>query len=205
VAGGEIVGVEGHNGSGKSTLLRIAATSLKPTSGEVQIDGQRVADAPDRARGQVALLSFQPGLYDDLTARENLLFASRMLDLARPDIEGTLERVGLLAEADERVRTFSSGMQRRLSLGRLILQAPRILLLDEPYNSFDRDGVELVNEIVREVRDAGGCALIVLHDRHSARGILDRVLRLRQGLVIDSDDAASRGTGPVVEAIEATA
>jgi heme exporter protein A len=205
VAGGEIVGVEGHNGSGKSTLLRIAATALKPTSGEVHIDGQRVADAPERARGQVALLSFQPGLYDDLTARENLLFASRMLDLARPDIEGTLERVGLLAEADERVRTFSSGMQRRLSLGRLILQAPRILLLDEPYNSFDRDGVELVNEIVREVRDAGGCALIVLHDRHSARGILDRVLRLRQGLIINADDAATSDTGHVVEAVEATA
>ena len=205
VAAGEVVGVEGHNGSGKSTLLRIAATAIKPTSGTVRIRGQSVADAPERARGQVALLSFQPGLYDDLTARENLVFASEMLDLPRPDIEGTLDRVGLLREADERVRNFSSGMQRRLSPGRLILQAPRVLLLDEPYNSFDRDGVQLVNEIVREVRDSGGCALIVLHDRHSARGVLDRVMRLRQGLVMDSDRDDARGPGAVAEAVEATA
>lgn len=180
---GEIVGLEGHNGSGKSTLLRIAATALRPTSGSVVINGTPVLEGPDRARAQVGLLAFQPGLYDDLTARENLVFASRMLDLAAPDIDGVLDRVGLLGEANERVRTFSSGMQRRLSLGRLLLQSPRILLLDEPYNSFDRQGVQLVNEIVLAVRDAGGCALIVLHDRHIAESILDRVVRIRQGLM----------------------
>jgi len=198
VASGEIVGLEGHNGSGKSTLLRIAATALRPTSGSVVIAGTPVQEDPDRARAQVGLLSFQPGLYDDLTARENLVFASRMLDLDSPDIDGVLERVGLLAEADERVRTFSSGMQRRLSLGRLLLQSPRILLLDEPYNSFDRQGVQLVNEIVLTVRDAGGCALIVLHDRHVAGGILDRAVRLRQGLT----DPAPSGEGLEARTVE---
>jgi heme exporter protein A len=197
VAAGEIVGLEGHNGSGKSTLLRIAATALRPTTGSVVIYGTPVQEAPDRARALVGLLSFQPGLYDDLTARENLLFASRMLDLAAPDISGVLERVGLLTEADERVRTFSSGMQRRLSLGRLLLQSPKILLLDEPYNSFDRQGVQLVNEVVLAVRDAGGCALIVLHDRHIAEGILDRVVRLRQGLT----DSAPMGGAPEARVI----
>jgi ABC-type multidrug transport system ATPase subunit len=114
-----------------------------------------------------------------------------MLDLAAPDIDGVLDRVGLLGEANERVRTFSSGMQRRLSLGRLLLQSPRILLLDEPYNSFDRQGVQLVNEIVLAVRDAGGCALIVLHDRHIAESILDRVVRIRQGLMEGTPAGAS--------------
>jgi heme exporter protein A len=198
VAPGEVVGLEGHNGSGKSTLLRIAATALKATSGSVLVHGVPVHTDPDRARGKIALLAFQPGLYDDLTARENLRFASRMLDLQRPDIDGVLERVGLRKEADERLRNFSSGMQRRLSLGRLLLQAPSILLLDEPYNSFDRDGVSLVNEIVREVRDAGGCALIVLHDRHGAGSMLDRTVRLRDGLVATSDGVPSL---PVAEGV----
>lgn len=193
VAPGEVVGLEGHNGSGKSTLLRIAATSLKATSGSVTIDGHRTEDAPDRARARIALMSFQPGLYDDLSARENLRFASRMLDLHSPDIDGVLERVGLRKEGDERVRTFSSGMQRRLSLGRLLLQQPKILLLDEPYNSFDRAGVQLVNEIVREVCVAGGCALIVLHDRHSAEGMLDRTIVLRHGLIADETNAEQQG------------
>ena len=193
VAPGEVVGLEGHNGSGKSTLLRIAATSLKATSGSVFIDGRRAEDAPDRARARVALMSFQPGLYDDLSARENLRFASRMLDLSSPDIEGVLDRVGLRKEGDERVRTFSSGMQRRLSLGRLLLQQPKILLLDEPYNSFDRAGVSLVNEIVREVCAPGGCALIVLHDRHSAEGMLDRTIVLRHGLIADEANAEQQG------------
>lgn len=203
VARGEVVGIEGHNGSGKSTLLRIAATAIRPTSGSVFIHGSPAHEAPDQARSRVALLSFQPGLYDDLTARENLVFASRMLDLETPDIDGVLDRVGLLSEADERLRSFSSGMQRRLSLGRLLLQSPGILLLDEPYNSFDRDGVLLVNEIVRDVRHAGGCALIVLHDRHSAGGMLDRVVRLRQGLIVaqPSDTLVNGAAVPAVAVV----
>jgi ABC-type sulfate/molybdate transport systems ATPase subunit len=88
-------------------------------------------------------------------------------------------------------------MQRRLSLGRLLLQSPKILLLDEPYNSFDRQGVQLVNEVVLAVRDAGGCALIVLHDRHIAEGILDRVVRLRQGLT----DSPPMGGAPEARVI----
>lgn len=196
VAPGEVVGLEGHNGSGKSTLLRIAATSLKATSGSVFVDGRLAEDAPDQARARIALMSFQPGLYDDLTARENLHFASRMLDLRAPDLDSVLERVGLRKEGDERVRTFSSGMQRRLSLGRLLLQQPKILLLDEPYNSFDRAGVSLVNEIVREVCAAGGCALIVLHDHHSAEGMLDRTIVLRHGLIANPASEAQQNVSP---------
>lgn len=205
VAPGEIVGIEGHNGSGKSTLLRIAATAIRPTSGSVVVYGTPVQEDPDGARAQVGLLSFQPGLYDDLSARENLVFASRMLDLKAPNIDAILERVGLLAEAEERVRTFSSGMQRRLALGRLLLQAPRVLLLDEPYNSFDRQGIQLVNEVVLAVRDAGGCALIVLHDRHIAERILDRGVRLRQGIIDVAAGGESSGPRIVHDIAGATA
>ncbi|MGQ0646300.1 MAG: heme ABC exporter ATP-binding protein CcmA [Gemmatimonadaceae bacterium] len=195
VSAGEVLGIEGHNGSGKSTLLRILSTAVRPTSGQVTLFGRDIREHPDWARSQVALMAYQPGLYDDLTARENLAFAADMLGRSRHGIDEVLDRVGLLREADERVRTYSSGMQRRLALGRLLLQSPRLLLLDEPYNSLDRDGVALVNEVVREVIHGGrGAALIVLHDRHSALGLLDRVVAMRLGRI----DEASAGSSPSV-------
>jgi heme exporter protein A len=194
VQAGEVVGVEGHNGSGKSTLLRILATALKPTTGSVRVFGADVVRDGDEVRGQVAFLAHFPGLYDDLTAAENLRFAARMLGRPVAEIPVLLERVGLLREADEVVRRFSAGMQRRLSLARLLLQRPRLLLLDEPYNNFDAQGIALVNEVIVGVREAGGAAMVVLHDRHSAAALLDRVVCLSAGLV-EPDVADRDGKG----------
>ncbi|HEX4933501.1 MAG TPA: heme ABC exporter ATP-binding protein CcmA, partial [Gemmatimonadaceae bacterium] len=140
VAPGEVVGIEGHNGSGKSTLLRILSTAIKPTGGEATVFGADVVREPTRVRGLIAFLTHYPGLYDDLSAEENLRFAARMLGEDFSRIPELLDRVGLLREAKEIVRTFSAGMQRRLSLARLLLQRPRLLLLDEPYNNFDPAG-----------------------------------------------------------------
>ena len=207
VAPGEVLGIEGHNGSGKSTLLRVVATAIRATSGPVRLFGRDIREHPDWARSQVALMGYTPGLYDDLTARENLVFAARMLGAGRDAaaVDDALERVGLLGEAGEQVRTFSSGMQRRLALGRLLLQRPGVLLLDEPYNSLDKDGVALVNEVVREVtaRAPGsgtpGAAMIVLHDRRSAVGVLDRVVTMHQGRLADHAVRASEPEPPPAE------
>jgi heme ABC exporter ATP-binding subunit CcmA len=190
VGQGEVVGIEGHNGSGKSTLLRVIATLLKPTGGTVSVYGRDIRTDPDFARGHLALLGVQPGLYDDLTAHENLVFAAELLGRDPAGVDAVLDRVGLRREAAERVRTFSSGMQRRLALGRLLLQQPRLLLLDEPYNSFDKAGVALVNEVVRDVVRQGGAAVVVLHDRHSAEGLLDRVMTMHAGRFVDGDTDA---------------
>lgn len=188
IACGEVVGVEGHNGSGKSTLLRILSTALKPTSGQARVFGYDVVREATEVRSRIGFLAHFPGLYDDLTAGENLRFSARMLGIGTNTIDPLLERVGLLREKNETVRTFSAGMQRRLSLARLLMSKPQLLLLDEPYNNFDLAGIALVNEVVATVRDEGGAAMIVLHDRHSAGDLLDRVVRLKQGL-LESDDS----------------
>lgn len=201
IARGEVVGVEGHNGSGKSTLLRILSTAIRPTGGDAQVFGEDVVRAADAVRAQVAFLTHYPGLYDDLSADENLRFACRMLGIDHARIPEVLARVGLEREGREVVRTFSAGMQRRLSLARLLLQRPRLLLLDEPYNNFDPAGIALVNEVVREVRAEGGSAMIVLHDRHSAGDTLDRVVRLRQGVVDDESDGAGAPGAPLLESL----
>lgn len=201
VAAGEVVGVEGHNGSGKSTLLRILSTAIKPTGGKARVFGRDVAKEATAVRGTIAFLTHYPGLYDDLTAEENLQFACRMLGRDFAEIPDLLGRVGLGREARETVRTFSAGMQRRLSLARLLLQRPRLLLLDEPYNNFDPAGIALVNDVVREVRARGGSAMIVLHDRHSAGDMLDRLVRLRHG-VVDSDVPLPEPGATTADALE---
>lgn len=196
---GEIVGVLGHNGSGKSTLLRIAASALKPTSGRVLFGDKPAADLVDRGRSRVGLLAIQSGLYDDLTAFENMRFVSSMLDRSAATIDEVLDRVGLADFAHERVRGFSSGMQRRLALGRILLQAPSILLLDEPYNSLDTQGIDLVNAILLDSCEKGAAALVVVHDPQNAGkgardrggsgsggGLFDRAVTLQNGLISDS-------------------
>jgi heme exporter protein A len=115
-----------------------------------------------------------------------------MLGVSETAIAPALERVGLSRERDERVRGFSAGMQRRLALARLILAAPRLLLLDEPYNNFDPAGIALVNEVIRSARAAGGAALVVLHDHRQGEHVLDRTIELERGALRAPGDAVER-------------
>ena len=188
IEAGEAVGLMGHNGSGKSTLLRVLSTVLRPSAGEGWVFGHHLVRDAIGVRAAVGFLAHSPGLYDDLTARENLRFATAMLGRGTAEIDATIERVGLWRERDQRVRGFSAGMQRRLALARLLLGRPRLLLLDEPYNNLDTEGIALVNEIVAEVRAQGGAAFIVIHDRRQGDGVVDRVVTLRRGAVVTEVD-----------------
>lgn len=181
---GEIVGIVGHNGSGKSTLLRVVSTALRPSAGEGWVHGQHLVRDAIEVRRHIGFMAHAPGLYEDLTATENLQFAARMFGIAESGIEAAIDRVGLAQSRNERVRGFSAGMQRRLALARLILGTPSLLLLDEPYNNFDPQGIELVNEVIEDARRGGGSALVVLHDRRQGERVLDRVIELGRGVVI---------------------
>jgi heme ABC exporter ATP-binding subunit CcmA len=194
---GVVLGVTGRNGSGKTTLLRICSTALRPTRGTGSIFGHDLTDEAAEIRPFVGILAHQAGLYDDLTAHENLSFSLRMAGLATDDraIDGALERAGLLAERTSRVRAFSAGMRRRLSLARLFLRPPRLLLLDEPYASFDTDGIDAVNAFVREIAHAGGTALVATHDVRRGRAVLDRIVHIEDGL-------AAPGAAPGAHAFE---
>ena len=180
---GEVLALVGHNGSGKTTLLRIAATALAPTRGEGAVFGVDIAREAAAVRHLVGLLAHRPGLYDDLTALENLRFAAAMLALPADarSLHGLLARVGLEREMGERVRHFSAGMQRRLAIARLLLRPPRLLLLDEPYASLDDDGVALVNALVHDTRARGGAAVLATHELERARPVVDVVSRLDAG------------------------
>lgn len=181
VAPAEVVGLLGANGSGKSTLLRIVATLLRPQAGTLSVCGYDVVRDSAQARRTIGYLAHMPGLYDDLTARENLEFAAAMLDRPRRDVDTVLERVGLDGVADSRVRGFSSGMQRRLAIGRLVLIRPRVVLLDEPYSNLDAAGIELMNSLITEWVASDVAALVVLHELGPATGVLDRTVTIVDG------------------------
>jgi heme exporter protein A len=186
VSRGEVVGLLGANGSGKSTLLRILATLLRPNAGQATLCGHDVVREADDVRRSVGFLAHSPGLYDDLSARENLLFALAMLGptlAGAAAVDSVLARVGLAALGDTRVRGFSAGMQRRLALARLLLAQRTVLLLDEPYSNLDADGIALMNGAIAETVRGGGAALVVLHERAPAASILHRTVTIRDGRI----------------------
>jgi heme exporter protein A len=191
--GGTALALLGHNGSGKTTLLRIVGTTLRPTRGTGRVLGHDLIREAASIREHVGALYHTAGVYGDLTARENLEFSRRMWGgRSAVGVDEALARVGLGYAAGERVAGFSSGMTRRLALGRLVMRPPRILLLDEPYASFDADGIELVNEVVRETVDGGGVALIATHDPERAAGVVDGVVTLQEGRVVPVATARPR-------------
>jgi heme exporter protein A len=182
---GEVVAMLGKNGSGKTTLLRVVSTTLRPTRGTGSVYGHELVDDADAVRECVGVLGHHSGLYDDLTASENLTFATRMagLKVSREDILAALEQVGLGGEARERVRGFSAGMRRRLALARLLIRPPRLLLLDEPYAAFDAHGIAFVNDFVRTVVARGGASIIVTHDPVRVREVARRLVRITDGRI----------------------
>ncbi len=199
---GEVVALAGANGSGKTTFLRVLATLLKPNAGTALVYGHDVTRTPDDVRRHIGFLAHAAGLYEDLTALENLRFAAEMLGRSPDGLEASLDRVGLLRVSSDRVRGFSAGMQRRLALARLMLVRPRLLLLDEPYANLDAAGIDIMNAVITEVRNAGGAALLVLHELAPANGMLDRVLTLVDGRIATEEQAgplsAPDSTGPAL-------
>ncbi len=185
---GEVLGLLGANGTGKSTFLRIVGTLLRPHAGTARVFGHDVVKDADAVRELVAYMAHSPGLYDNLTARENLRFAAEMLDRDTNDVHAVLERVGLLDVGNETVRAFSSGMQRRLAIGRLLLARPRLLLLDEPYSNLDQSGIELMNAIISEHAEAGSAAIVVVHEIAPAAEVLDRTLTIAGGRIVEQGE-----------------
>jgi len=197
VEAGRAVAVLGPNGAGKTTLLRILASALRPSFGTAAVDGIDVAARPEEIRPRVAFLPHATGLYDDLTAAENLRFAAELMGLPGPDrpgrVSNALERVGLAAERDARVSRFSAGMRRRLALGRMLLGHPRLVLLDEPYAALDAPGLSLVDDLLDEWRAAGATVLVATHADERLAGRVDGWLRLVDGLLVEAGGEGASG------------
>jgi len=136
---GESVALFGPNGAGKTTLIRLLTLSLRATAGRFSVDGLDPALEDLRIRQRIGVISHQSFLYDDLSARQNLEFFARLYGVPAPGRRAAelLDTVGLAPRADDAVRTFSRGMQQRVSLARALVHRPSIVFLDEPFTGLD--------------------------------------------------------------------
>jgi ABC-2 type transport system ATP-binding protein len=187
---GEVFGFLGPNGAGKTTAVKLLLGLVRPTGGEAMVLGAPAGDRETRRR-----VGYLPELFryqSWLTAREVLVLHCKLLRLPRPgwagEIGGALETVGLADRADDKVGTFSKGMQQRLGLGVALLGEPSLVILDEPTSALDPVGRHQVRAIIRELRDRGATVFLNTHLLEEAEQVCDRVT------VIDKGRSVASGT-----------
>jgi heme exporter protein A len=180
---GELVVLLGPNGAGKSTLIRILCTLTKPSGGMAQVAGYDIADDPDGVRVNIGLISHSTYLYEDLTAAENLRFYLRMQGTSAVEQRSAdaLKTMGLESAMHGRVRTFSTGMKKRLCIAKIVAHPPRVLFLDEPYSGLDEQGIRMLNRFLLSLKTEGGTIFMVTHHREQGLGTGDRILYLHDG------------------------
>jgi len=172
VDGGEILQIEGANGAGKTTLMRLLTSALQPTSGSILYQGEDIRHCRYEYLANILYIGHQPGLKMTLTAEENLLWMSPAA-CSGNDIRAALAEVGLRSYEDVPCYSLSAGQHRRVALARLLVSAATIWYLDEPFTAIDKQGVAILQALMRNHVDAGGCLLLSTHQDLA----LDRVRR----------------------------
>ncbi len=185
---GETLGLLGPNGAGKTTTLAMLAALLPPSGGEVTIFGQRLTRDGAAVKRLVGLAPQEISLYPELSGAENLAFFGRLHGVRgarlRERVASLLARVGLEDRADDRVRTYSGGMKRRLNLACSLVHAPRLLLLDEPTVGVDAHSREALLDWVGELAREGTTVLYTTHYMEEAERLCDRVAIMDDGRIV---------------------
>jgi ABC-2 type transport system ATP-binding protein len=176
---GEMFGLLGPNGAGKTTLLSILSCLLEATSGEVRVLGQRVWSGNREVRRLIGIVPQELAIYEDLTAGENLLFFGELYGFSGPTlrkrIDQILSAVGLLERKNDRARSFSGGMKRRLNLGAALVHQPRLLLLDEPTVGVDPQSRNHIFEEVRRLNSDGMTVVYTSHYMEEVQALCPRI------------------------------
>ena len=182
---GEFVALLGPNGAGKTTFLRILASLSRPSFGIVRIAGYALPGEAAAVRRRLGVVSHQPLLYGDLTAEENLKFYGRMYAVPNLDrrMDEVFEMIGLSARRKDLVRTFSRGMQQRLSIGRAVLHDPEVILFDEPHTGLDQDACAMLDSVLTQVAARGRTVVMTSHDLTRAAGLATRFDVLSKGAI----------------------
>ena len=188
---GEFVALLGPNGSGKSTLLRLMSGLSKPTQGDIRIGGWTMPAEAMAVRGQIGMVSHKALLYENLTAYENLNFFGKLyhLDASKREerIRDLLRQVGLHKRADSLVRTFSRGMQQRLSIARALIHEPDVLFFDEPYTGLDQDASELLDELLKTAHQNNRTIVMTTHQLQRVPLLATRAVILSRGKIAFQD------------------
>ncbi|MBN1337473.1 MAG: LPS export ABC transporter ATP-binding protein [Deltaproteobacteria bacterium] len=202
VASGEVVGLLGPNGAGKTTVFRLVAGLLVADSGTVLLDGVDLSSWPlwRRARAGLGYLPQVPTVFRGITVAANVEIALEARGASRGAAAGVLDAAGLAHLASARAETLSGGERRRLEIARCLAQAPRVLLLDEPFAGLDPVAVADLTSRIRALAASGMGVLLTDHAVREAFGSCDRVVVLDHGILRCTGDPASVARDPHVRA-----
>ncbi|MBK6856146.1 MAG: ATP-binding cassette domain-containing protein [Microthrixaceae bacterium] len=197
---GRVTGFVGPNGAGKSTTMRMMVDLTRPDRGEVRYDGVRFADLTHPSRTVGAVLDARC-MHPGRTARNHLRVAAALSSIPVARVDEVLADVGLESVADERAGRFSLGMRQRLALASSLLGDPRVLLLDEPSNGLDPDGIRWLRIRLRRFADAGGTVLVSSHLIAELAKLADDLVVVGAGKLIAAEtvDSVTTRTGLSLE------
>lgn len=180
---GNIHGLIGRNGSGKTMLMKCICGFVKPTSGEITVDGKRIGkdcDFPDNT----GIIIETPGFIPYYSGFKNLkLLADLRGKITTNDIRSTMEQVGLYPNLKLHVHKYSLGMRQRLGLAQAVMENPELLILDEPMNGLDKDGVKDMRQYLLDLKEEGKTILIASHSAEDIDVLCDTVHEMDKGYI----------------------
>jgi len=190
VAQGELFGFLGPNGAGKTTTISMVSGLLRPDEGRITIGEYDLCASPLQAKRLLGLVPQEVALYDEFSARENLLFWGALYGMARSALKQNtqeiLERVGLADRAKEPISRFSGGMKRRLNLATGLVHRPKVLLLDEPTVGIDPQARNSILDIIRDIARQGTTIIFTTHHLEEAEKLCDRIAIMDHGQILQT-------------------
>jgi ABC-2 type transport system ATP-binding protein len=188
VQAGEIFSLLGPNGAGKTTTISVASCLLDPTQGDARVMGQSVKSDPMAVKAVIGVVPQEIALYEDLSARENLIFWAKMVSLRggalKQRVDEVLQVTGLAKRQKGRVGKFSGGMKRRLNIGIALLHKPQVLILDEPTVGIDPQSRRNILDSVKELNSQGATVLYTTHYMEEAQELSDHIAIMDHGQII---------------------
>lgn len=187
--GGKIYGLSGKNGCGKTMLMRLISGLIYPTDGEIVIDG-KILGKDCSFPESIGLLIENPAFLDEYTAYENLKMLNGIggKKIDKEGIAQLLNSVGLDPLDNRKYYKFSLGMRQRLGIAAAIMGEPDIILLDEPINAIDAEGVSDIRDLIRGLRDEGRVIIIACHDKEEMEYMADEIIYLKSGEIVKGDE-----------------
>lgn len=174
---GRFLTIFGPNGAGKTTLIKVLSTQIRPSEGRAEVGGYDVVEQADEIRKLIGVISHNTYLYPNLTAFENLKFFGKMYGVEELDDRATelLHEVGLYGRMDDRVGTYSRGMQQRLSIARALLHQPAIMFLDEPYTGLDQHASRMLRGVLETLHNGERSIILTTHNLEQGLEMCDEV------------------------------
>ena len=185
---GIVYGLRGYNGSGKTMLLRIISGLIRPTNGRICIDGQILGKDMDFPSSMGVLIE-NPAFLDDFSGKENLemiMSINKVIDENR--LMGCLNEVGLTQSKDLKYKKYSLGMKQRLGIAAVFMEKPKLILLDEPTNALDEEGIQMLEKLINEMRDNNRIIIVASHEKDFLNKIADIVYLMDKGSICLEDN-----------------